>query len=70
MERSLMPTKMEERAAAEVLAMPEDLESIRERRYVVKDILNTALLSPEARTAYEQLYAKTGRALEKAVKAS
>ena len=63
-----MPTKAQERPAAEVLKPPsaKDLEAIRERRLIVKDILNTNLLSPEARKEYEALYAETGRILEEA----
>ncbi len=63
-----MPTKTEERAAAEVLAVPKDLDAIRERRYEVKDILNTNLLAPYTRQAYERLYDELGKLLEKAVK--
>ncbi len=63
-----MPTKEELREAAEVLAMPKDIESIRERRLVVKDILNTNLLAKESRAAYEQLYSETGKALERAAR--
>ncbi len=63
-----MSTKEELREAAEVLAMPKDIESIRDRRYVVKDVLNTNLLTKEARTAYEQLYSETGKALERAAR--
>ncbi len=63
-----MATKEQEREAAEILALPKDIESIRERRYVVKDILNTFMLTPEARAAYEQLYGETGKALERAAR--
>lgn len=64
-----MATKEELREAAEVLAMPKDIDAIRERRYVVKDVLNTNLLTKEARAAYEQLYGETGKALERAARA-
>ena len=62
------PTKAQKKAAAEVLEQPKakDIEAVRERRLVVKDILNTNLLSPEARKEYEELYAETGRILEEA----
>ncbi len=63
-----MPTKAELQEANEILAMPTNLAAIRERRYVVKDILNTTLLAKEARAAYEQLYAETGKALERAAR--
>ena len=63
-----MPTKEQEREAAEILAMPKDVDAIRERRLEVKDILNTFLLSKEARAAYEQLYSETGKALERAAR--
>jgi hypothetical protein len=63
-----MPTKAEERAAAEVLAVPKDLDAVRDRRYEVKDILNTNLLAPDSRQAYERLYDELGKLLEKAVK--
>lgn len=63
-----MPTKEEIREATELLALPKDVESIRERRYVVKDVLNTNLLTKEARAAYEQLYVETGKALERAAR--
>lgn len=67
-----MPTKGETAEALEILKAPsaKDLEAVRERRGEVKDILNTNLLSPEARTAYEQLYAETGEILERAAKAA
>ncbi len=66
-----MPTKAEQQAAAEIFKLPsaKDLEAVRARRLEVKDILNTNLLSVEARKGYEQLYAETGAILEKAVKA-
>lgn len=69
MERGLMPTQMEQRAAAEILKVPsaKDLDAVRDRRYEVKDILNTNLLGKEARSAYEKLYAELGRILEEAV---
>lgn len=63
-----MPTKVELQVASELLAMPKDVESIRERRLVVKDILNTNLLAKESREAYEQLYVETGKALERAAR--
>jgi hypothetical protein len=47
-----------------------DLDEVRERRYVLKDILNTNLLSPEARKVFEKEYAETGSLLEQAAKAS
>ncbi len=62
------PTKAQQRAAAEVLEIPKGLEALRERRYEVKDILNTNLLSKEARAAYEAHYDEIGKQLEKAVK--
>lgn len=46
-----------------------DLEAVRERRYVVKDILNTNLLSLEARKQYEAEYAESSRVLAESVKA-
>jgi len=63
-----MPTKAEEKAAAEILKPPavKDLEAVRVRRLEVKDILNTNLLSPEARKSYEELYAELGAILLKA----
>ena len=63
-----MPTKEQEREAAEILALPKDIESIRERRREVAGILNTNLLTKEARGAYEQLYSETGKALERAAR--
>ena len=46
-----------------------DLEAVRERRYVLKDILNTNLLSPEARKEFEREYEETGKQLAEAAKA-
>jgi hypothetical protein len=43
-----------------------DLDEVRNRRYVLKDILNTNLLSPEARKRFESEYAETGSVLEQA----
>lgn len=67
-----MPTKAEVAEALEILKPPpaKDLEAVRARRLEVKDILNTSLLGPEARKAYEQLYAETGEILERAAKAA
>jgi len=61
-------TKAQVAEAKEVLAPPpaKDLEAVRSRRYEVKDILNTNLLSLEARKEYEDLYAELGDILEKA----
>ncbi len=63
-----MPTKAQERAADEVLKLPDakDLDAIRERRRQIAEILNTNLLSKEGREAYEASYAETGAILEKA----
>jgi hypothetical protein len=62
------PTKAEVRAAQEVLQPPsaKDLAAVRERRYQVKDVLNTNLLGKEAREQYEKLYEDLGAALLKA----
>jgi hypothetical protein len=67
-----MPTKMEQAAAMDVLRLPavKDLDAVRERRYQVKDILNTNLLGKEARQSYERLYADLGDILERAAKAA
>ena len=48
----------------------EDLDAIRERRYVLKDILNTNLLSPDARKQFEQEYEVIGKQLAEAAKLS
>jgi hypothetical protein len=48
----------------------DELEEIRERRYVLKDILNTNLLAPEARKHFEREYEETGRILAQAVPAA
>ncbi len=61
-----MPTKDQERIAREFLELPKGLDAMRERRYEVKDILNTNLLSKEARVAYEAHYDELGKQLEKA----
>jgi hypothetical protein len=63
-----MPTKLETAAAFDVLRVPKvsDLAAVRERRYEVKDVLNTNLLGKEARTAYEKLYAELGQILTEA----
>lgn len=47
-----------------------DVETVRERRLVLKDILNSNLLSPEARKQFEKEYAETGEILEKTAKAA
>jgi len=67
-----MPTKAQERTAEEVLSAPsaKDLLAVAARRYEVKDILNTNLLTLEARKAYEELYAELGAILEKAAAAA
>jgi len=63
-----MPTKAQVDEAKEILAPPaaKDLEAVRNRRTEVADILNTNLLAPEARKAYEKLYGELGEILEKA----
>jgi hypothetical protein len=53
---------------APLLAPAAPLTPEQERRYVLKDILNTNLLSPEARKQFEQEYAEIGAKLEKAVR--
>ncbi len=63
-----MATKEQEREAAEILALPKDIVGIKGRRYVVAEILNTNLLTKEARVVYEQLYSETGKALERAAR--
>jgi hypothetical protein len=40
-----------------------DLEAVRERRFQLKDILNTNSLTPEARRQFEAAYQETGRIL-------
>ncbi|MFI5269174.1 MAG: hypothetical protein ACHQ7M_17505 [Chloroflexota bacterium] len=64
-----MATKLEVEAAQDILRLPsaKDLEAVRERRLVLKDILNTNLLSPEARRQYDAAYAESGRILSEAV---
>ncbi len=59
-------TRAQKAEAEEILQLPKNLAAARERRYEVKDILNTNLLSPEARVAYEKHYAEIGDVLEKA----
>ena len=63
-----MPTKAQVDEAKKILAPPaaKDLEAVRNRRTEVADILNTNLLAPEARKAYEKLYGELGEILEKA----
>jgi len=63
-----MPTKAQVDEAKEILSPPaaKDLEAVRNRRTEVADILNTNLLAPEARKAYEKLYGELGEILEKA----
>ncbi len=47
-------------------AEPVPLTPQQERRYVLKDILNSNLLHPDARKVFEAEYAKNGAQLEKA----
>lgn len=54
---------------APALAPAVPLTPDQERRYLLKDILNTNLLSPEARKQFEREYAEIGAKLEKAVQA-
>lgn len=63
-----MPTKAQIEQAKDVFRIPnpKDVSWLAERRYAVKDILNTNLLAPESRAAYEQHYAELGRLLEAA----
>ena len=63
-----MPTKGQVEEAQEILTPPsaKDIDAVRNRRTEVADILNTNLLAPESRKAYEKLYADLGEILEKA----